>query len=73
MERKVPLSGCPRARVCPDQEPQVQLARALVGRCRSLTRTIVELDHELTITGGVRSTATSSAARECRPPPELKR
>jgi transposase len=30
-----------------DPEMQVRLARELVGRCRSLNRTIAELDHEL--------------------------
>src|SRR5215210_6172682 len=30
-----------------DQDVQVRVARELVTRCRSLTRTIVELDHEL--------------------------
>ena len=30
-----------------EQELQVRLARELVARCRSLTRTITELDHEL--------------------------
>jgi hypothetical protein len=30
-----------------EQDVQVRLARELVGRCRSLTRTIVELDREL--------------------------
>jgi transposase len=30
-----------------DQSVQVRIARELVGRCRSLTRTILELEHEL--------------------------
>ena len=45
-----------------EQTTQVRIARDLVGRCRSLTRTITELDRELQSTD---AEARAEAARSC--------
>src|SRR5918994_702521 len=47
LDRTVWLDRLPRRLARHDQSVQVRIARELVGRCRGLTRTILELDREL--------------------------
>src|SRR6266508_1361987 len=47
LDRTVWLDRLARRLARHDQSVQVRIARELVGRCRSLTRTILELDREL--------------------------
>jgi hypothetical protein len=63
LDRQVQLERVGRWLQCREQTVQVRIARDLVGRCRTLGRTINDLERELASRGDTNRAGTAPAAR----------